>query len=107
MSSKRYMKNCQFYDRNGHRIPGAISSKIPVTIEEEDPAKKDRENRKQVVEAIANAVAKGISLEEIATQLANNDTIKQNFKYLSNSDLSTVFKNWYIGITRPRKEIEK
>lgn len=109
MTSKRYMKNPQFFDRNGRRIPGVISSKIHVTIEEEDPAKKDRENRKQVVDTIINALADSenkFSLEELAEQLANDDEIRRKFTYIR-SDLAKVFISWYNGRIRPKTDFEK
>lgn len=73
----------------------------------DDPAAKDRENRKQVVERIEKALENGSTLEEIVAKLANDEEIKQNFKYLSKLNLEEVFKGWYNGKTRERKEIEK
>lgn len=73
----------------------------------DDPAAKDRENRKQVVERIEKALENGSTLEEIVAKLANDEEIKQNFKYLSKLNLEEVFKGWYEGKTRPRRGIEK
>lgn len=76
-------------------------------IKTDDPAAKDRENRKQVVERIEKALESGTTLEEIVAELANDEEIKEKFKYLSKLNLEEVFKSWYNGKNRPRKEIEK
>lgn len=104
---KRYRRNPRCFTRNGDPIRGLTSDSIKIPIKREDPAATDRENRKQVIDTIESAVLNGITLEEITSQLANNDEIKQKFRYLSNSNLEEIFKGWYKGRIRPRKEIEK
>lgn len=93
--------------RNGRREPGYITKKLPVEINKEDPAAIDRENRKQVVERIEKALENGRTLEEIVAELANDEEIKQKFKYFSKLDLKEIFKGWYKGRQRPKREIEK
>lgn len=93
--------------KNGKRVSGYITRRMPLEREKEDPAAKDRENRKQVVERIEKALENGSTLEEIVTELANDEEIKQKFKYFSKLDLKEIFKGWYKGRKRPERGIEK
>lgn len=93
--------------KNGRRVPGYITRRMPLERAKEDPAAIDRKNRKQVIERIEKAVEEGDTLEEIVTKLANDEEVKQNFKYLSKLNLEEIFKEWYKGAKRPKKEIEE
>lgn len=103
----RYKRNGYCFDINGNPRRGIASESVKVPIKGEDPAAVDRENRRQVVKTIEESIKQGVELEKITAELANKEEIKQKFKYLSKLDLKEVFKGWYNGSVRPRKEVEK
>jgi hypothetical protein len=105
--SKRYQRNPYCFTKSGDPRRGLSSDLVKVPRETKDPAAIDRKNRKEVVDIIVDAVSKGISLEEVISQLANDEEIKQKFKYLANADLKEIFKGWYNGRVRPKTEFEK
>lgn len=47
-----YFKNCNRFNKGGKYIPGSKTNVCVPKIQSEDPAKKDRENREQVVDEI-------------------------------------------------------
>lgn len=103
---KRFTYKSNVYDKNGRRRQNLISEKIPTKRERNNPAGKDAENRKHVVEEIERLVSTGISVEEACESLV--DSNKDKFKYFPEGmNLAQIFARWYSGKIREKRNIEK
>ena len=96
-TSKLYTKSPYVYTRNGYRRPGVITKRIKVNDNREDPAEKDRNNRKIVTDTIIKYVESGMDAEKAVFIVANNKKVRQAFNYLIEAgiDLETLFMEFY------------
>lgn len=85
--------------------PGTISNQLPIHYANEDPARRDRENRLNVVERIGQLIEEGKDLDEAVNILLSDNEIKRQFHYLESQgiDLANSFKGWYNGTKKREK----
>lgn len=106
-SQQRYNRNSSFYDKAG-RYRGKIKTDKPARNKPkntDDPAKRDREKREEVVKEIMELVKNGENLQDACNSIV--EKYQYEFKYLPAENLANIFAGWYNGRVRPRKQIEK
>lgn len=97
--------------KHGFITPGLACHNVAIGLEskkakkKEDPAKVDRMNRLQVVNEIEKLVNSGVVLEDACEKMVK--THKNKFSYFTEENLAQIFKNWYNGKNREKREIEK
>lgn len=92
-----YTKSKGWYDKNGKVRAGLTINNISTYVQTEDPAKKDRENRMAALKKIIDFVDAGKTPDEAVEIVANDEAVRENFKYLINAqiDIKNLFKGWY------------
>ena len=97
--ANRFIRNSYAFDKNDRRRKGFISDSFYTNQEYDDPAKKDRENRKEVIDRIENLISEGCLIEDAVLQVYSDETIRKNFEYLEKRgiDLKKIFGSWYEG----------
>ena len=96
---KRFTNYSLYFDKNDRMRKGIITESFNTNPEFDDPAKNDRDNRREVVERIKEIIDNGKSIEEAVTEIYSTEDIRNSFKYLEKAgiDLKKAFKSWYEG----------
>ena len=97
MSNKK--RNSYSYTKSGRRRPGVFCGMINTTTDREDPAKQDRENRKEALDKINKLVENGMDLDKAVSIIAEDQEVKEKFSYLTKHgiDIKPMLKNVYLS----------
>lgn len=98
-------RNSFSHNKSGIFRRGLNSSFVNDYIERTDPAKQDRENRKDAANRIIALVDGGMDLDKALTQVAEEKDIQEKFAYLirQNVDIKPMLKAAYIAATSGKK----
>ena len=90
-------RNSFTHNKSGTYRSGFHSSLVNDYVERTDPAKQDRENRKEAANKIIELVDGGMDLEEAVTKVAEEKDIQEKFAYLirQNVDIKPMLKGAY------------
>ena len=107
----RRNRNPNLFNSHGDYKGGALSDYSTKSTKRE--ASDDTKNRMLIIEEIKQRSSQGEKIEDIASEIAQREHIKNQFDYYIKNgitDLGTIFANWYKGqqksIERLRKENE-
>ena len=94
---KRAGRSPQSFDSHGD-YRGGIFTNFVVPVKKLEPSE-DAKNRGNVVKKIEEAIEAGRKLEDIVSELAENEEICKQFDYLTRNglDLQKIFTSWYQG----------
>lgn len=98
------------YANNSKRKTRIFSDISIRRSKEEQPADSDTENRKRILNEITVRVANGENIDEVASEIASNDEVKQQFDYYIKhgiKDLARIFKSWYETREKNKDKLQK
>ena len=97
MAKTMYDVNPTSYYRSGKRRPGATCDRVKSYIRTDDISKKDRDNRKIVIDTIKKYVENGVEFEKAVVMVTSNQKVRKAFDYLVKAgvDLKELFTNLY------------
>ena len=75
-----------------------------------DHQKDDTKNRKMILDEIEDRISKGENLDEITTDIAGRQEVKEQFSYFLDhgiKDLPKIFKGWYEAKERNKEKLGK
>ena len=100
----RKNRNFKFNYYAGEQVR-RVAKGINETVSYQSP---DTKNRKIIMDEIEFRIKKGEKIDEITTDIAGRDDVKEKFGYLLKhgiSDLSKIFKGWYEAKQRNKEKL--